>query len=262
MTPDTIESLLLILFFFLPGYVYKVIRSQFKFQSWDNIEIQLISFIFNSLLFQIIAVLILGLIFKQNVIVHILSTNATFTNFLSKNFNILVWQIFSAVSLAIIFGIATSSKQYKGLVVTLTTWLNISRFFELGIEYVPPISGIMDKKAELGKKMISCVVELISGEYYEGNIKHIGFGNNSEDYIIVLSKVVSLIHNNKKSLPEDMEILIPYSNIKSIIYKTYPILMEQNSNSLGKTKTIKIINILLIFIILVFFILFIIFYKM
>jgi hypothetical protein len=229
MTPNNIEVVILLLLFFLPGYIYSIINSWFKFQTWDNKEILFLGFLFNSLIFQFISWQILKLFGVD--IVKILSTNQTLNGFIVSNFWIITKQLLTTIAVSSLIALIFSLKQTKRLVTKIRFLLK--NFLNPGLDYVPGLPGVFENDTNLGQKFIGCVIELKDGTMYDGNILHIGFDTENKDHIIVLNRVTRMRGDKKKKLPDELKILVPYDNINTIAYKEYPITKKSEAGFIG-----------------------------
>ncbi len=229
MTPNNIETVILLLLFFLPGYIYFLINSWFRFQAWDNKEVLFLGFLFNSLIFQFISWQILKLFGID--IVKILATNQTLNGFIISNIWIITEQLLTTIAVSLFVAIIFSLKQTKRLVTKIR--LSLKNFLNPGLDYVPGLPGIFEHDTNLGQKFIGCVIELKDGTMYDGNILHIGFNTENKDHVIVLSKVIRMRGDKKKKFPDELKILIPYENINTIAYKEYPITKQSKASFLG-----------------------------
>ena len=227
MNPSNLETIILLLLFFLPGYLYFSLKAKFKYQSWTNKEIIFLSFLFCSIIFQFLAWLILG-VFKRDVLV-ILKNGDSLNNLLTNNLSLIGLQVTTAMALAFATAIVSSTKQLKRFTLWIQRKTSLNKFLELGLEYTPTIPGALEHETDFGKKAVGCVIQMKNGVFYDGNIRHIGHGKNGEDYIIVLSRVTKLSKGVKTKLPDEMKVLIPYDNIESIAYKEYP--LTENINN-------------------------------
>lgn len=246
MNPNNLETVILLLLFFLPGYLYSSLKAKFKYQSWDNKEILFLGFLFSSIIFQFFAWLTLG-VFGVN----ILKNGDTFNNILTNNLGVIGLQVVVAMVLATILAVASSAKQFKRFTLWIQRKIKLNKFFDFGLEYTPTIPGALEHDTDFGRKTVGCVIQMKNGVFYDGTIRHIGHGKNVEDYIIVLSKVTKLSKGVKTKLPEDMKVLIPYDNIESVAYKEYPIDKKDNkkgffSLSLFNTFLVLILVLLLL----------------
>lgn len=222
MTPSNLETIIVLLLFFLPGYLYTLVNSWFEFQTWEHKEILFLGFLFNSLIFQFISWKILC-IFGIDIVKSV-STNQTLNGFLISNFWLIAEQLTMAVAISLITALLFSLKQTKRFILKIR--LLLKNFLNSGLDYTPGLPGIFDHDTNLGQKFIGCVVELKDGTFYDGNILHIAFNTENKDYIIVLKRVTQWKNKIKKQLPPELKILIPYENINMITYKEYPIKRE------------------------------------
>lgn len=227
MNPSNIETLILLLLFFLPGYLYFSLKAKFKYQSWENKEIIFLGFLFSSIIFQFFAWLILG-IFKVNIL-SIIRNGNSLNSLLTDNLGLVGLQVAIAMLWAVITAIISSTKQLKRFMLWIQNKTLLNRILELGLEYTPPISGVLGHDTDFGKRFIGCVIQMKNGVFYDGDIKHIAHGENDQDYLIVLRRVTKLSRGIKTKLPDDMKVLIPYDNIESITYKEYPPSKKKNN---------------------------------
>lgn len=229
MTPNNVETVILLLLFFLPGYIYFLINSWFKFQAWDKKEILFLSFLFNSLIFQFISWQILKLFDVD--IIKVLFTNQILNGFIVSNFWLIAKHLLTTIIISSFVALVISLKQTKRLVIKIR--LLLKNFLNPGLDYVPGLPGIFEHDTNLGQKYIGCVIELKDGTMYDGNVVHIGFNTENKDHIIVLSRVTRMRGNTKYKLPNKLKILIPYENINTIAYKEYPITKVSEAGFIG-----------------------------
>ncbi len=231
MNLNSLETLFLLLLFFLPGYVYSSLKAKFKHHVWENKDfIIAISFLFTSIIFQIIAWLIVIQWFHQNLI-EILKSTENFNGFLFKNLDVISKQIGVSVVIAVLWAILTSMKQLRRAVFNFTEKFRINKFLNLGVEYVPPLQGSIEHYLDFDRNYIVAIIELHDGTIFEGNVKHIGYGSNKNDYLIVLRQVNEIKKGAKKALPAELKVLIPYANIKSIYFKEFPVDSKSSGGS-------------------------------
>lgn len=251
MNPSNLETIILLLLFFLPGYLYFSLKAKFKYQSWDNREIIFLGFLFSSIIFQFLAWLILG-VFKFNIL-SILKNGDSFNNLLTNNLGLIGLQVTTAMALAIIVAIVFSMNQFKRFALWIQRKTSLNKVLSFSLEYIPTIIGALNHDTDFGKRMVGCVVQLKNGVFYDGNIRHIGHGEHSEDYLIVLSKVTKLSKGIKTKLPDDIKILIPYNNIEFIAYKEYPLTENANSKGFVILSPLNISLVLILILLLLFF---------
>lgn len=233
MIPNSFEAVFLILIFLLPGYTYKTVKSRFKYTGWEKPEIEFLGFIFNSFLFQILTWFILTKIFNIEVIGSEVLDESSLSHYYATNSVELTYQIVGSVGISVLAAITTSLKPFQKLILRLQAAFGIKKYLDFGLSYGPPINATFDGKTDFGNRFVGAVVELESEELYDGNIKHIAWGKNPEDYFIVLSQVKVLKKGRKQIYPEEIEVLLPYSKIKTITYKTYPTQHKEQSNQSG-----------------------------
>ncbi len=250
MNPNNLETVILLLLFFLPGYLYFSLKAKFKYQGWDNKEIIFLGFLFSSIIFQILAWLILG-IFKINIL-SILKNGSSLNNLLTNNLGLVGLQVAMAMLLATIAAIVSSTKQLKRFALWIQNKFSLNRILELGLEYTPTIPGVLGHETDFGKRFIGCVIQMKSGVFYDGDIKHIGHGKNDQDYVIVLRRVTKLSKGVKTKLPDDMKVLIPYDNVESIAYKEYPPSVKENNKGFVVWSPLNISLALILVLLLLF----------
>src|SRR3989339_1688654 len=99
MTPNNLETVILILLFFLPGYVHYAIKSKFKYEPDDDkIEIRLLSFLFSSLIFQTMSAYTLSKVIGIKVM-ELLAKDGTLRSVLVDNFQTITWQVLLAIAI-------------------------------------------------------------------------------------------------------------------------------------------------------------------
>jgi len=248
MTPNNIETLILVLLFFLPGYIYALVNSWFKFQAWNNKEILFLGFLFNSLIFQFLSWKILCLFGID--VVKTISANQTLNGFIVSNFWTITEQLTMAIAVSLFIALLFSLKQTKRLVIKVR--LLLKNFLNPGLDYIPGLPGIFEHDTNLGQKFIGCVIELKDGTLYDGNILHIGFNTENKDHVIVLKRVTQMKGGKKKKFPEELKILIPYENINTITYKEYQIQKETEEGFVSLSSLNLSLLLILILLILLF----------
>ncbi len=248
MNPNNLETVILLLLFFLPGYLYFSLKAKFKYQGWDNKEIVFLGFLFSSIIFQFLAWLILRII-KQDILA-ILKNKDTLNNLLINNLGLIGLQVATALALVTVTAVLTSTKQLKRFALWIQRKTALNKFLELSLEYTPTIAGALEHETDFGRKMVGCVIQMKNGVFYDGNIRHIGHGKNAGDYIIVLSRVTKLSKGVKTKLPDDIKVLVPYDNIESITYKEYP-LPENNKEGFVVWSTLNVFFVLILVLLLI-----------
>ena len=243
MIPSSFEGILLVLLFFLPGYVYFVVKSWFKFQSWNNKEILFLGFIFNSLIFQFLSFVFL----KYRGINVVIPANIEFNSFLFSNLSWIGNQLFFSVIFALVVSLFFSLKQTRRLMSKISFLLR--KFLNFGLDYTPAILSVFENSNNFGEKFTGCVIELKDGTLYDGNIFHIGFNTENKDHLIVLAKVTSLKNGIKKKYPDELKVLVPYENINTISYKEYEFEGKKKKNGFIKLNLLTL-SLLLILVLL------------
>lgn len=223
MNPSSFDTVFLLLLFFLPGYVYSTVKGNFKYLPDDKVEIRLLSFLFSSLICQVAANIALAWFFGLHTTSLITDTNTTLRTLVANNLSLIFIQVITAIAFAVVTAILLSLKQLDRTILWVLNKTRMSRFLELGFRKAPPIIGAIEANTNFGQFAIGCVIELDDGRHFEGDIRHVGYGENTTDYVVVLSRVITLTNDgHKKVYPPELKLLIPYKNIKTIFYKEYP----------------------------------------
>lgn len=221
MNLDNLHVAFWLLVFLLPGYVYTGLKSKFQPGSEETRNfIIVIGLLFNSVILHLIAWKILKSLFDKDILV-IFNTGFHYSH-LTDYFDLILNQLGLAILIGVILATIYSANQFKRLITLAKEKTFLSKVLNFGLQDLPHLFGIFYFETDFRRKFIGCVIELKDGSYYEGNVRHVSYGEEGKDPIIVLTKVVKLTKTGlKKKLPEDISVLIPYGNINTISYKTY-----------------------------------------
>lgn len=221
MNLSSLEAVVLLLLFFLPGYVYELVWSKFEFNNKDNNEIEtILDYLFISTICQTIALFLVLWTSHFNGLEIFRDINSL-SNVLVNNSSKIGVQVFTAVMIAMLLALVSSFKPLKKKIASFIDQLGLSKYFNLGFHKVPPLTGAFDAYTNLGEYPLRAAIETRDGIIYEGNIKHIGYGNNDSDYLVVIERVRRKTNalSPVKSYPPDFKVLIPYPEIKYITFK-------------------------------------------